>query len=495
MADISNVQGFGGVLETDPEGGASPVGLSGMAVAPVVSAVGSMRTYFDLGTLKWKVSESGAAYVDVIGGGAAIVGLGGTCYVSTAGNDGTAVRGNMALPFLTVQAALNAALSGDTVYIGPGTFTENISIPTLDVLSIIGSGIGSTVLTDAVGLTLDYTATGQARQLYVARLSIVNTSGNTALNLNANANADFARNGFTFDSVQIEAGTSIVAAEKGGDDITFRHCKFTGGGVFSLKNISLSLCVGCVFTDAVTVNVSFDDSQFFTALGRVRNDFKACIMSALKIDGHPVVILDRACWVRDFVSAIGLTESATPLGPQITIAARIGDELVNPASGAVQIILPPVTFAAVNIVDFSWADFQGTSGVVFINGPAVFTVKAFNSTWRRKPPGAVQIIDGAGFQFILDIRGASWFAQNIFAVVAAGCLARTTWNVLATPNPGGIFGIAFLPFPDAFYAVAVEANFFAAIASAVVAKAPGGIQLVTAAAGGTVDLTLTWLPP
>ena len=38
--------------------------------APAVSAVGSGRLYFDAGAGKWKISESGAAFVDVVGGAA-----------------------------------------------------------------------------------------------------------------------------------------------------------------------------------------------------------------------------------------------------------------------------------------------------------------------------------------------------------------------------------------------------------------------------------------
>ena len=49
-----------------------------------------------------------------------------SCFVSPTGNDSTGTRGNPALPFLTVSAAVAAATQpGDCVQILPGTYTEN----------------------------------------------------------------------------------------------------------------------------------------------------------------------------------------------------------------------------------------------------------------------------------------------------------------------------------------------------------------------------------
>ncbi len=61
-------------------------------------------------------------------------------YVDINGNDATGERGNSALPYLTIQAALNVALSGDIIKVGPGTFSEQIIFPELASISIIGSG-------------------------------------------------------------------------------------------------------------------------------------------------------------------------------------------------------------------------------------------------------------------------------------------------------------------------------------------------------------------
>ena len=52
--------------------------------------------------------------------------VGSTFYVSTAGSDTNA--GSQAAPWKTIQKAANTAKAGDTVYIGPGTYGERVTI-------------------------------------------------------------------------------------------------------------------------------------------------------------------------------------------------------------------------------------------------------------------------------------------------------------------------------------------------------------------------------
>jgi len=49
-----------------------------------------------------------------------------TTYVDALnGNDGTGVRGDMSLPYLTISGANQTAITGDTVHVRPGTYQEN----------------------------------------------------------------------------------------------------------------------------------------------------------------------------------------------------------------------------------------------------------------------------------------------------------------------------------------------------------------------------------
>ena len=79
------------------------------------------------------VGASGTWPIDITGAsGSVSVLVGNVLYVDAVnGNDGTAVRGRFDKPYLTVAAALAAALSGDQVAIRPGTYNlaAGITIP------------------------------------------------------------------------------------------------------------------------------------------------------------------------------------------------------------------------------------------------------------------------------------------------------------------------------------------------------------------------------
>lgn len=64
-------------------------------------------------------------------------------WVSKYGNDATGVRNNPSLPFLTIGAAMTAALSGDTIHIGAGTYTEQVNV-SKSSLTLSGPGMYST---------------------------------------------------------------------------------------------------------------------------------------------------------------------------------------------------------------------------------------------------------------------------------------------------------------------------------------------------------------
>lgn len=61
-----------------------------------------------------------------------------THFVTKDGNDSTG-DGSFSKPYLTIQAAVNAATSGDTIIIYPGSYTENVTV-TSKTLGLIGHG-------------------------------------------------------------------------------------------------------------------------------------------------------------------------------------------------------------------------------------------------------------------------------------------------------------------------------------------------------------------
>jgi hypothetical protein len=84
-------------------------------------------------------------------GGAKLVPLPTTSFVAPGGNNGTALRGQIEAPYLTVSAAIAAAQSGDAIYVSPGTYPEDLDIPVLNPsitdLTIFGAGRDSQIST------------------------------------------------------------------------------------------------------------------------------------------------------------------------------------------------------------------------------------------------------------------------------------------------------------------------------------------------------------
>jgi hypothetical protein len=78
-----------------------------------------------------------------LGVGAAAAHAATTRYVATSGNDtgGTNACTNSATPCLTIQNAVGHASGGDTIQIGPGSFSEAVSTST--PLSFVGAGAGT----------------------------------------------------------------------------------------------------------------------------------------------------------------------------------------------------------------------------------------------------------------------------------------------------------------------------------------------------------------
>ena len=77
-------------------------------------------------------------------------GLSNVCWVDI-NAAGPGVRGSLTNRFPTVQGALAAAQPSDTIFIGPGTYTENVVLPDKDNLSLVGFSPDNTIIQNVPG--------------------------------------------------------------------------------------------------------------------------------------------------------------------------------------------------------------------------------------------------------------------------------------------------------------------------------------------------------
>lgn len=118
-------------------------------------------------------------------------GFSGVLYVAKNGSNTTGAR-NTLNPFLTIQAAVDAAQDGDIVIVQPGRYVENVVVPAArGNLTIQGSGRYVTEIMPAAGIGLLWNPTGLNSTLNVRGLTIL-SAGTKGISSNPAGAAAFS---------------------------------------------------------------------------------------------------------------------------------------------------------------------------------------------------------------------------------------------------------------------------------------------------------------
>ncbi len=108
--------------------GSGTAGITTVAGALKINTITALGNDDSLSQVLVKAADGTVKYRSAAtlggGGGLASVQTGNTLYVSKDGNNATALRERLDLPFLTINAAVAAASSGDTVVVFPGIYEE-----------------------------------------------------------------------------------------------------------------------------------------------------------------------------------------------------------------------------------------------------------------------------------------------------------------------------------------------------------------------------------
>ena len=364
-------------------------------------------------------------------------------YVASNGSDTTGTRGNIFKPFLTVQAALLAVVSGDVIEIAPagppGTrYAENLVVPAA-LLEVTLRGPAE--ISPATGVALTYTPTGARGILNIDDVTIKTRDPNPAINAVA------------------VTGTASADPEVYIKDSTIGRSKFTDLVFATLDGVETvappvfinnqDVFVGACFIEG-TMSVTYDDA----VATRPRGD-SSVVMSTLnagvELVGEPVFLADQATRIEQ--GAV-LAIDATALG--IT-AARAPDITINGSvTGPCVFAFRKTTGASRNVLDLTGAEFFDTV-TVSVNAADVnrAQVTADNTVLR----GTVTVGES------VDLEASNASISQPIVGVGSGAANR--------PIPDFVNTSLLLPFPTS-YAVAIsppmiDANYQVAVTATDVA--------------------------
>lgn len=434
-----------------------------------------------------------------------VVGLANTAYVSTAGNDGTAVLGNEALPFSSIQAALNALVPGvgGAVVIGPGTYTEDLVVPDLPRVAIVGSGVNVTFVESLAGTVLTYVAGAPGDESFLIQdISLSAAGALPAIVFDGNGQTDFCFD-CEFYAVRVSAGAATPPGTfKQMNNLNFRQASIVGSALPIVLD-EVTLCFFLFAAVLTGVDIGWDEAAPLPATPRLPITFIASRLGdilgffggtvGLNLRNQAAVTVDADTVVTN-ISDTGLSyDGAGLVGPQLRCYGQIGISTL-PATGVVTLALPAIPAApsaAFMVFDFSGATFFNDNAVTFTVGGAIaFTILARRTLWYQVTPGIVSI----GALLNLEALGSTFSAQAAFAVVGSGTMDRSRWLVLGTVNPGGGVPIPFLPYPNAIYQANVSPFGGGPIAWGIAAKAPALVQVIMGGGGGVIDLEIVRSP-
>ncbi len=143
--------------------------------------------------------------------------IGGTVWVSSLGNDATGERNNVSRHFLTIPAAVSAALAGDVIMIAPGAYSvpsniakDDVVYQTLGVVAITYTG--ASYLFDTTGFTAGITIDGN--------FVFINTPSSSGV---LNINDEHTRN-LRFQQIECYGGSALIFA----NGTAARDCNIQG---------------------------------------------------------------------------------------------------------------------------------------------------------------------------------------------------------------------------------------------------------------------------
>lgn len=394
-------------------------------------------------------------------------------WVSTNGSDATAQRGRIDKPFSTIQAALTAALAGDTLMVAPGTYAENLVIPDKDGLAIVGQDVDTTIVTAAVGRTISWVA-GIGASVRSFRLANVTINNSDAASDAIFLDGTNVPNPLTFLEV-CSFDRVIVNKSNGGNAINATCigrlltllCNIDASAAATgvrLRNVGRFGATSCSFaavngvTPLTAIDAQWERNGALAIPGTGREGYYLAnatyVLSNAVVTGQPIFSLDATSTIYGSTTVTGTYFAATAQGPVVRLNGTIGGA-IDPGGGYLPppvagigtlTITLPLTAAGVPkmIVDFTGGHFWGTVTLSKGGGGTVRQlVDARHATFYAESAGNISI----GALIDLNLRKAA-FAQAALVSVGGGAADRDVITVTGSVLALGANAITFaVPLP------------------------------------------------
>lgn len=333
-------------------------------------------------------------------------------YVAVDGNDTTADFYNIRLPYKTVQAALDDAIDGDVIVVGPGVFAgPALDLSALTDITIIGAGMGITVLDTNDGVNPLISAPATFARLSLANMSLHSKNTPSIFLNGAGGGGAFMASGCILQNIITvsDASAGLFLEYVGGLQI---DNVIAVGGVlgFVLCNTPFGAPIRNLTHFGAQVRCDWDEANVDRPGGaRVPMVFSALRSDtfALQIQNQPDVTFDAACDLPNAaIDCYGALTAVGGFAPNFRFYGRAQYADFN--------TVPIPDTATAQVWDFTGATFTGKSfgGVVLwvtIAGGAVNPVTVLATGIRVLDPvaGSNAVTFSTGANVTMDVRGAS----------------------------------------------------------------------------------------
>ena len=258
-------------------------------------------------TLRLKLHDgTTAGGIDILESGTDYQQSSAVLYVDNNRTDSYTATGTIIKPYKTVQAAINAATPETTIYIAPGTYTENIVMRDLEGIALVGgSEMNTNIINYTAGHTFSWVA-GASTGAAVTRFGIQNIEFQNTDTTGSYHSLHFDGTAVTYpntflsdefdliivdcDGQQAQGSTTVYFNKCGG--VFWYHGQVTGGdltvintGVFRGSQLEIG-----ELSSPTNFNVTYDTTLPYNGLGRngVTLATGSVVWGNVILAGHPI---------------------------------------------------------------------------------------------------------------------------------------------------------------------------------------------------------------